>query len=101
MRWRSAWLTGCSAAILAGCGGGSEAPPLERLAARADAVAAAPSCEAAAGLRDAAIAAVNAGDVPADSQEELLAAANELAAPPCAGPAAARRARELAARLRG
>jgi hypothetical protein len=90
MRWRSAWLTVCSCAVLlAGCGGeGRLSPPAppripagvaERLAADADRVAATPGCAArvaAAELRGDVIAAISR--VPARYQEQLTSAANDL-----------------------
>ena len=68
MRWRTVFLTGCSAAVLAGCGG-ERLPVLTavRLSEAAD-------CKA---LVQAAIAAVNAHEIPPALQEETLSAANE------------------------
>jgi hypothetical protein len=101
MRWRSAWLTACSCALLlAGCGGeGRRAPPppppripaavADRLAADAERVAATNGCAArvaAARLRGDVIAAISR--VPARYQEQLTGAANDLVdrIPPCAQP---------------
>jgi hypothetical protein len=82
------------AVLLSACGGGAEPPPeqeaipravAENLARQADAVAerfeAGATCEAAQladELQASTIDAVNAGDIPADFQEELQATANEL-----------------------
>jgi hypothetical protein len=91
MRWRSAWLAGCScAALLAGCGGREAAPPpkpppippavAQQLAADADAVAGLSGCsahDAAAKLQSDTIAAISR--VPARYREQLMNAANELA----------------------
>jgi hypothetical protein len=91
----SIWLAAAAcAAFLAGCGGGADVPPdqaaipagvAEDLARQADAVAerfeAGATCEAAQladELQSAAIKAVNAGDIPAEFQEDLQATANEL-----------------------
>jgi hypothetical protein len=100
MRWRSAWLTACSCALLlAGCGGeGRRSPPAppripagvaERLAADADRVAATPGCAGhapAVELRGDVIAAIS--QVPARYQEQLTSAANDLVdrIRPCAQP---------------
>jgi hypothetical protein len=100
MRWRSAWVTACSCALLlAGCGGeGRRSPPVppripagvaDRLAADADRVAATPGCAArvaAFELRGDVIAAISR--VPARYQEQLTSAANDLVdrIPPCAQP---------------
>ena len=77
MRWRSASLAACSAALLlAGCGDSRARLPvltavrLTHLAERGD-------C---AGLQRATIAAINRGEVPAALQEELLSDVNEAAA---------------------
>ena len=91
MRWRL--LLAAGALVLGGCGGAEEpaepslpAPLAADLAARSDAVAAAftrgDACSAdaaAARLQQAVIAAVNAGDVPPELQEDLTGAANALA----------------------
>jgi hypothetical protein len=100
MRWRSAWLTACSFALLvAGCGGerrpSPPAPPripagvADRLAAGADRVAATPGCAArvaAVELRGDVIAAISR--VPGRYQEQLTSAANDLVdrIPPCMQP---------------
>jgi hypothetical protein len=100
MRWRSAWLAGCScAALLAGCGGHEAAappkpPPIpppvaQQLAADANAVARLPGCsahDAAAKLRSDTIAAISR--VPARYREQLMSAANDLASrvPACPPP---------------
>jgi hypothetical protein len=102
MRWRNAWLTACSCALLlAGCGGEGRRPPpaapripaavAEKLAADADRVAATPGCAArvaAAELRADVIAAISR--VPARYQEQLTSAANDLVSriPPCPQPEA-------------
>jgi len=106
MRWPSAWLTVCSAIVLAGCGGGAEErtatpaprierPVAERLAALSDEVAARLEAEDACGAGDsagelttAAIAAINDRKVPTPYLEDFLGAVNELEAqiPRCAGP---------------
>lgn len=67
MRWRSAWLTVCSVAVLAGCGG-ERLPVLTAVE-----LSEASSCKA---LVQRAIAAVNAGEIPPSLQEETLSAAN-------------------------
>jgi hypothetical protein len=82
MRWRSVSLSACSAAlVLAGCGGGTERLPV-LTALRLSDLAARHDCR---GLVQAAIAAVNHGEVPSALQEPLLSAANE-----CRFPAALR-----------
>ncbi len=84
MRWRSASATACSLALLvalAGCGGGDERLPVltsMRLARLADQVASGKDCGKP--LLDAVVDAVNRGEVPRTSQEELLSAANRIAA---------------------
>ena len=96
MRWQSALLTACSAAVLAGCGSGEERLPVLtslRLAALAGDVAAGRSCGRP--LVVGAIVAVNRGEVPGPLQEPLLAEANRIAAT-CSREAA----RALAGRLR-
>ena len=90
MRWPSAWLAGCSCAVLlAGCGGHESAPPkpppippavAQQLAADADAVARLSGCsahDAAAKLQSDTIAAISR--VPARYREQLMSAANDLA----------------------
>jgi hypothetical protein len=99
MRSPSAWLAGCSCAVLlAGCGGHEAAPekppPIppalaEQLAADADQVAALSGCrahDAAAKLQSDTIAAISR--VPASYREQLMSAANDLAArvPACPPP---------------
>jgi hypothetical protein len=100
MRSRSAWLAGCSCAVLlAGCGGHEAAPPpkpppippavAQQLAADADQVAALSGCrahDAAAKLQSDTIAAISR--VPARFREQLMSAANALAArvPACPPP---------------
>jgi hypothetical protein len=100
MRWRSAWLAGCScAALLAGCGGREAAPPpkpppippavAQQLAADADAVARLSGCsahDAAAKLQSDTIAAISR--VPARYREQLMSAANDLVSrvPACPPP---------------
>ncbi len=73
MRWRSVSVTACSAAVLlAGCGGSGERLPVLtalRLATLADRH----DCR---GLVEAAIAAVNAHEVPPGLQERVVADAN-------------------------
>jgi hypothetical protein len=101
MRWRSASRTASSAAVLvlalAGCGGsgGRRLPVLTalQLSRLADRVAAGQDCGAL--LVQAAIAAVNRGEVPGSLQEQLLSDANRVAAT-CSGTAA----RALSQRLR-
>jgi uncharacterized lipoprotein YmbA len=105
MRLRSAWLTVCSALVLAGCGGGSDntftlrqtttTPRLPKiqsavatqLATRSEVVAqrldAGDSCgaaEEAAQLRNELTAAINARAIPGLYQEDLSASVNELQA---------------------
>jgi hypothetical protein len=91
MRWRSALLTGSSALLLAGCGGGDKAMPrpqripadvAARLAAEAEVVGRLTpgSCaarDAATRFRSDVIASV--GRIPSRYQEPLLSAANDLA----------------------
>jgi len=91
MRWPSAWLAGCSCAVLlAGCGGHRAAapgkpPPIppavaQKLAADADAVATLSGCsahDAAAKLQRDTIDSISR--VPARYREQLMNAANELA----------------------
>jgi hypothetical protein len=99
MRSPSAWLAGCSCAmILAGCGGHEAAPekppPIppavaQQLAADADQVAALSGCRAhgaAAKLQSDTIAAIS--QVPARYREQLMSAANDLAnrVPACPPP---------------
>jgi hypothetical protein len=107
MHWRSVWLTACSAALLAGCGGGGEStenaapgPRIERataeqLAELSDEVArlleTGDSCgasQSAARLRDGVTEAINAGKVPEVYLEDLSGLANELEAqiPACPEP---------------
>ena len=82
---RAAWLTACSAALLAGCGGGT--PKLHRadgvsLAALAHRVPGEGACAQARdirALRRRAIALVNAGRVPAELQEPLMSGVAALA----------------------
>jgi hypothetical protein len=82
MRWRSVSLTACSAAVLAaGCGGGDDRLPVLtalRLATLAGDVAAGHGCGAP--LVTAAVAAVNAGEVPPAAQEQLLGDVNRVRA---------------------
>jgi len=100
MRWPSAWLAGCScAALLAGCGGHTAAPPpkppripaavAQELSADADAVAGLSGCsahDAATKFQTDTIKAIS--HVPARYREQLMSAANELAArvPACPPP---------------
>jgi hypothetical protein len=67
MRWRSAFLTASSVVVLAGCGG--ERLPVLTAARLSEA----PDCRA---LVQAAIAAVNAHEIPPALQEQTLSAAN-------------------------
>ena len=67
MRWRTVFLTACSAAVLAGCGG-ERLPVLTAVR-----LSEAPTCKA---LIQRAVAAVNAHEIPPALQEETLAAAN-------------------------
>jgi hypothetical protein len=101
MRWRSAWLTACSCALLlAGCGGEERRPPpappripaavAEKLAADADRVAATPGCaarDAAVTLQSDVIASISR--IPPRYQEQLTSAATDLVTriPPCPQPA--------------
>jgi hypothetical protein len=82
MRWRSVSLTACSAAVLAaGCGGSGDRLPVLtglRLATLAGDVAAGHGCGGP--LVAAAVAAVNAGEVPPALQEQLLGDANAVRA---------------------
>jgi hypothetical protein len=76
MRWRSVSLSACSAAVVAvaaGCGGGGGARLPVLTAVRLSDLAARNDCR---GLIQAAIAAVNRGEVPPALQEPLLSAAN-------------------------
>lgn len=97
MRWPSAWLVASSAAlVLSGCGSSSSPPPkrpptipaavAERLATKADAVAAKQGCAArapAAKLLADLIA--SEGQIPSRYQEPLTSAVNDLVSriPPC------------------
>jgi hypothetical protein len=111
MRWRSVWLTACSAALalaLAGCGGSEgetetevagptiERATAERLAALSDEVGrsldagdACAALDAATRLREGVTAAINDGKVPTVYLEDLSGLTNEIEAqiPECAGPA--------------
>jgi hypothetical protein len=83
MRSRSAWVTACSAALLAlaGCGGGGERLPVLtglRLALLAEQVARGEGCGRP--LVAATIRAINRGEVPPALQERLLSDANRIAA---------------------
>jgi uncharacterized lipoprotein YmbA len=107
MRWRNAWLTVCSALVLAGCGGGSDntftttkqrtttttsVPTIqsavaERLAGQSDEIAqrldAGDTCGAAHAadrLRNELTAAINEGAIPALYLEDLSSSVNELQA---------------------
>jgi hypothetical protein len=97
MRWRSASLTACSAAVLAaGCGGGGEHLPVLtalRLTTLAADVAAGRGCGDP--LVAAAVAAVNVGEVPEALQEQLLGDVNRVRAT-----CSRTQARALADRLR-
>jgi hypothetical protein len=87
-RSRAAWLTACSAAVLAGAAGcgGSGAPRLQhadaaRLTALAHRIAGEGACGQARDiprLEAEAIAVVNAGRVPAELQEPLMSAVGAL-----------------------
>ena len=82
---RPAWLTACSAGLLAGCGGRtprlerSDAAPLVALAHRVPGEAACAQARDIRTLRRRAIALVNAGRVPAELQEPLMSGVAALA----------------------
>lgn len=105
MRWRNAWLTVCSASVLAGCGGSDntftttqqrttttsvptiQSAVAEQLAGQSDEIArrldAGDSCGAAHAadrLRNELTAAINAGSIPALYLEDLSSSVNELQA---------------------
>jgi hypothetical protein len=82
---RAAWLTACSAALLAGCGGGgpklhrADAASLIALAHRVPGEGACAQARDIKALRQRAIALVNAQRVPAALQEPLLSGVAALA----------------------
>lgn len=86
-RWRTAWLSVCSAALLAGCGAAEReaipAPTADALAAQSEAVAealaAGDPCEADR-LADELVADAEAATLPEDYRARLLVSARSLAA---------------------
>ncbi len=83
---RAAWLTACSAALLAGCGGGgsptlarADAAPLIALAHRVPGEDSCAQARDIRSLRSRAIALVNAGRVPGELQEPLMSGVAALA----------------------
>lgn len=82
---RAAWLTACSAVLLAGCGGGGpaldrrDAASLIALAHRVPGEGACAQSRDIRVLRQRAIALVNAGRVPAELQEPLMSGVSALA----------------------
>jgi hypothetical protein len=82
---RAAWLTACSAALLAGCGGGTptlartDAASLIELAHRVPGEDACAQARDIRSLRSRAIALVNAGRVPEELQEPLMSGVAALA----------------------
>jgi outer membrane murein-binding lipoprotein Lpp len=114
MRWRNAWLTVCSALVLAGCGGSDntftttqqrttttsvptiQSAVAEQLAGQSDEIArrldAGDPCGAAHAadrLRNELTAAINAGSIPALYLEDLSSSVNELQAQLACNPPAA------------